>query len=190
MVLREHAVVRAARCTHRMDEHITIAMPDERARMKIGRRTTRMPQQCHMRAKRLRYDGGPRRTPLREECVAGGDEALRYSGRAGPDDLAIAPITEMVEGERERRERCALHEREQYRQTCGIDLVEKGQRHMQGLGPQDTSAAFRVRRYRPLVKLGAHTRPGPQGKEESHEDTRGWVRLMILIVDGLPAECQ
>jgi len=190
MVLREHTIVRATWRAHRVDERISLALPHDRTGIQIGRRAPRMTQQRHMRAKRLRDDGRAGCAPLREECVARGGEALGHTGRPSPDNLAISPIAQMVEGEHERRERRALHEREQYRQTGGIDFVEKGQRQVQRLGTQYTSAAFRVSRSGPLVKLRTYTRPRPQGKEESHENTTGWILLMILIVDGLLVERQ
>lgn len=114
-----------------------------------------------MRTKRLRHHSGTRRSPLRQQCVAGGDEAVGNRGRTGPDDLAIGPVAKMIEGERERNERRALHERKQYRETGGIDLVEKRQRQVQSLGAQHTSAAFRMSRDGPCVKLLAYARPGP-----------------------------
>ncbi|ODP34786.1 hypothetical protein A9762_13210 [Pandoraea sp. ISTKB] len=61
---------------------------------------------------------------------------------------------------------------------------------MQGLGAKYASAAFRMGRPGPVVKLRTHARPGPQGKEESHENTREWILLMILIVGGRSGEFQ
>lgn len=189
-MLGEHAIVRSARRSHRMHEHVAVAMPEQRPRIGIGRCATRMTQQRDVRTERLRRDPGAGGAPLREQRVAGGNETLRHARRACPDNLAIRPIAEMIERERERCERRALHEPEQHLQTGGIDFVEKGERQVQGLGAQHTAAAFRMGRYGPFVKLRTHALPGPQGKEESHENTRGWGLLMILIVDAPYGECQ